>query len=64
MRGSEVVERSYEILIHTDYLSNPFCVAAILSHELCHVLYVERLCPGVFRSYDPNVMHRCHGRSN
>ena len=56
MCGQDIVERSYEILIHEHYLSNPFCIAAILAHELCHVLYAERLRDGAFHSYDPNVM--------
>jgi hypothetical protein len=56
MCGQDIVERSYEILIHEHYLNNPFCVAAILAHELCHVLYAERMRDGAFQSYDPTVM--------
>jgi hypothetical protein len=56
MCGQDIVERSYKILIHENYLNNPFCVAAILAHELCHVLYAERLRDGAFHSYEPSVM--------
>jgi hypothetical protein len=31
----------YSISIHTRFLDNPFTVAAILAHELCHVVYGE-----------------------
>lgn len=33
----------YKITINEQFLDNPFCIAAILSHELCHVLYSEKI---------------------
>ena len=33
----------YLITIHEQFLDNPFSVAAILAHELCHVIYSERI---------------------
>jgi hypothetical protein len=38
-----VASRTYRIIIHERYLDNPFSVAAILAHELCHVVYSERI---------------------
>jgi hypothetical protein len=32
---------SYQIKINSIFLDDPFCVAAILSHELCHVMHWE-----------------------
>jgi hypothetical protein len=34
---------SYMIAINERFLDNPFSVAAILAHELCHVVYSERI---------------------
>jgi len=34
---------SYVITINEQFLDNPFTVAAILAHELCHVIYAEKL---------------------
>jgi hypothetical protein len=33
----------YVITVQDQFVENPFAVAAILAHELCHVLYCERL---------------------
>ena len=33
----------YKITIKDQFLDNPFSVAAILAHELCHVVYTERI---------------------
>lgn len=33
----------YKITIDTMFLDNPFFIAAILSHELCHVIYSEKI---------------------
>jgi len=37
------VGSNYEIKIKDQFLGNPFTVAAILAHELCHVIYSERI---------------------
>jgi hypothetical protein len=37
------VSRSYTIQIQTQFVNNPFTTAAILAHELCHVVYSERI---------------------
>ncbi len=34
---------SYVITINEQFLDNPFSIAAILAHELCHVVYNERI---------------------
>lgn len=34
---------SYIITINEQFIDNPFTVAAILAHELCHVVYYERI---------------------
>ena len=36
-------ESQYVITIKNQFLPNPFAVAAILAHELCHIVYWERL---------------------
>lgn len=35
----------YKIMIHEAFLDNPFSIAAILAHELCHVVYAEHIDP-------------------
>ena len=35
-------ERRYVITVNEQFLDNPFAVAAILAHELCHVTHSER----------------------
>lgn len=34
---------NYMITINEQFLDNPFLIAAILAHELCHVVYSERI---------------------
>lgn len=41
--NNEVVGHSYRITINQQFLDNPFSIAAILAHELCHVVYSERI---------------------
>jgi len=36
----------YEIEINTNYLDNPFVIAAIIAHELCHVICSEKFYYG------------------
>ena len=36
----------YAITINAQFIDNPFSVAAILAHELCHVVYYERVKGG------------------
>ncbi len=33
--------KNYKITINQQFIDNPFTIAAILSHELCHVIYSE-----------------------
>lgn len=40
----------YYISIHEQFLDNPFSVAAILAHELCHVVYAVRVNEGAMSS--------------
>lgn len=37
------VSRKYTITIREQLLDHPFLIAAILAHELCHVIYSERI---------------------
>ena len=41
-----VVSRSYNICINKKYTDNPFAVAAIIAHELCHIVCYEKLSFG------------------
>ena len=41
-QGNISVESNYTIKINEQFVDNPFSVAAILAHELCHVVYFER----------------------
>ena len=34
---------SYKITVNHQFLDNPFSIAAILAHELCHIVYNEKL---------------------
>ncbi len=38
---------SYVVTINSKFLDNPFSIAAIMAHELCHVVYYERLDDGL-----------------
>ncbi len=37
--------KDYTITINTTFLDNPFSVAAIMAHELCHVVCFEKIAP-------------------
>ncbi len=37
--------KTYEVLVSNRFLHNPFFVAAIVAHELCHVVYREKIDP-------------------
>jgi len=40
-QSSNITYCSYTIFINKAFVDNPFTVAAILSHELCHIIYSE-----------------------
>jgi hypothetical protein len=44
--GGRWVNRVYQVYVAQRYLDHPFCTAAILAHELCHVVYRESLLGG------------------
>jgi hypothetical protein len=44
--GRVPAKYAYNVTIHEQFLDNPFAVAAILAHELCHVVYSERMDTG------------------
>lgn len=44
-RDNAPIANSYKIEIHDRFVLDPFAVAAILGHELCHVVYSERIDP-------------------
>jgi hypothetical protein len=54
-----LVKSKYKISIDEQFLDNPFSIAAILAHELCHVIYFEiidgRTMP-VQSSHNPNAL--------
>ena len=41
--NNEIVGHNYKIAINAEFLDNPFSIAAILAHELCHVVYSEKI---------------------
>jgi hypothetical protein len=43
MQNNIPVNSNYVVTIKDQFLDNPFFVAAILAHELCHVIYSERI---------------------
>ena len=43
MQDNNPVATNYSITINSQFLDNPFSVAAILAHELCHVVYSEKI---------------------
>lgn len=43
IQNNTPIEYIYKITINTKFLSNPFSIAAILAHELCHVVYTEKI---------------------
>jgi hypothetical protein len=45
-KSTGVVVKEYRITINSRFLDNPFSIAAILAHELCHIIYLEWVAPG------------------
>jgi hypothetical protein len=43
VHNNALVGYNYRITIKEQFLDNPFFIAAIMSHELCHVVYSERI---------------------
>jgi len=43
IKDNKLVGYKYEVTIKKDFLNNPFLTAAILVHELCHVIYWEKI---------------------
>jgi hypothetical protein len=43
VKDNKFVGYNYLITINEQFLDNPFSIAAILAHELCHVVYSERI---------------------
>jgi len=43
IRDNRFLGYYYEIILNKEFLDNPFSIAAILAHELCHVVYAERI---------------------
>jgi hypothetical protein len=46
VHDNTVVGDKYRITIKQDFLDSPFAIAAILAHELCHVVYCEKIDDG------------------
>lgn len=44
----------YSIYINPHFLDNPFTVAAVLAHELCHVVYLEKISSDKNTSFNWN----------
>jgi hypothetical protein len=42
-QNNTLVGYIYKITINEQYLDNPFSIAAILAHELCHVVYSDKI---------------------
>ncbi|MEF8847353.1 MAG: DnaJ C-terminal domain-containing protein [Candidatus Paceibacterota bacterium] len=42
-KNGVTVSRNYTIKINENFLDNPFSIAAIIAHELCHIIYSERI---------------------
>jgi hypothetical protein len=43
LQNGAPVAYNYSITIKEEFLDNPFTVAAILAHELCHVVFAEKI---------------------
>ena len=43
VKDNKFVGYNYKITINHRFLDNPFSITAILAHELCHVVYSERI---------------------
>jgi hypothetical protein len=59
IQGNKFLGYYYRITINEKFLDNPFSIAAILAHELCHVVYAERIDP---TSMAGNVIKTDKGR--
>jgi hypothetical protein len=42
VQNGTIIGSTYTIRINAKFLDNPFTVAAILAHELCHIVYAEK----------------------
>jgi hypothetical protein len=42
-QGNGSTSYAYKVVIKQQFLENPFAIAAILAHELCHVVYTEKI---------------------
>ncbi len=45
-QDNSTISKKYSITVNDIFLDNPFSVAAIMAHELCHVVYFEKIDPG------------------
>lgn len=43
VENNTVTGYKYKITIHELFLDNPFSITAILAHELCHIIYSEKI---------------------
>jgi hypothetical protein len=43
VKDNKLVGYYYRITINEKFLDNPFSITAILAHELCHIVYAERI---------------------
>jgi hypothetical protein len=43
LKNNRPIGYNYEVTINKQFLNNPFSMAAIMAHELCHVVYSERI---------------------
>jgi len=43
IQDNKILGYYYQITINEKFLDNPFSIAAILAHELCHVVYAEHI---------------------
>ncbi len=41
--NNRIIGQKYQIQINNQFLDNPFFIAAILSHELCHIVYLDKI---------------------
>lgn len=45
--NSSAYKPQYQITINENFIDNPFSTAAILAHELCHVIHAEKILKGL-----------------
>ena len=43
VQDNRLIGSNYRITLKEQFLDNPFCIAAIMAHELCHVVYSEKI---------------------